>query len=1436
MRSAGRKNTVSKPRAAKKAPRAPAAPIQPGVPIVAIGASAGGLDAFRRFLAGMPVPNGMAFVLIQHLDPTHESLMVELLAKHTTMRVVEVRQGMEIEVHHVYVIPPHRVLSVKEGVLHLSTPVDGPRSRTRGFFVDHFYQSLAEDQGAKAVGIILTGTGTDGTLGIRAIKAAGGMTMAQDPQSAGHDGMPRSAIGTGEVDYVFPVERLPEALLKYVRHVHVSGPAAAEQAVAKQDDAFTTILTLLRTRGKHDFRCYKRNTILRRIHRRMRLLQIADMPDYLELLRKTPAEVARLFKDILIGVTSFFRESKAFEELQRKVIARIVEAKEMDAPIRVWVIGCASGEEAYSLAMLFCEELSAATKRCPLQVFATDIDEEALETARTGVYPESIAAHVSTARLRRFFVPQERSHTYHVAQLLRECVIFASQNVISDPPFSKLDLISCRNLLIYLEPDVQRRIIRVFHFSLKPDGFLFLGSSEKPGHEDALFRSISKKWHIYRRQGLQLRTPDFPIVSAQQMPPRASEQPKAASQAHLGAIAKQILLDEFGPAAILANRKGEILFFYGTTGKYLDLPRGEPALNLLTMARGSLSSQLRIAIEKSLRKDATVSVETQVKRDGKNLPIQATVRPIRSPLAPEGLLLIVLQDLRSPAAGGARRGAKPGAGDYEEVVRHVEAELKSARDELRSTVEQMESANEELRASNEEGLSMNEELQSANEELETSKEEMQSLNEELSTVNIQLEEKVAELTETNNDLANLFGSTEIATVFLDLQFRIKRFTEASTQLLNLIRSDVGRPVSDLAHNLIDVDLRRDAQAVLRGPTPIRREVRSRSGDWFIMRVLPYRTIEGSVQGVVVTFTDVTDLLATSRRLEQREHQQELLAAIGRRALAGELPAGLLGDAVKSAAATLGAELGGLFVRAAEKESLLLSAGMGWRAGLNGTYTLATKDGSPIAHCFRVGTPLILKDVGDDPRFSSQDLLADHEANSGVLVRIESRAVPLGVLSVFTRKVHTFTQHDVNFLQAMAAVIAESIARDDRDAVRLLRSQALEADVERRTAWLSLVQDITRASNEAHSIDEALRYALRRISSYNGWQFGQSFVRSRENPDVLIPFESWTDERAPEFSKLREACSRTRPRKGEGFMGRVLAKGRIVMTAGLKDLEDPVLPPLVRELGVKTLMAFPVRVEKETVAILAFFSTMEIGGDAAMLELFTHVGTELGRVMERARFQEAFAEAIWQEQKRISEEIHDTVGQDLAGVGLMVSAMAGKAAQAGGALQKVVQEVSLGICRVSAKLRDLEQGLYPLEVDAQGLAPALQRLATTISELHDLPCIATIEGSIKLNDDRAALQLFRIAQEAVTNAVRHARPHEIVISLGREGDLLTLTVRDDGVGMSTAPKEGKGLGLRIMRNRASGVGAVLSIQSVPQGGTVVRCVLPLVRPVHEEGEK
>jgi two-component system CheB/CheR fusion protein len=827
-------------------------------PVAGIVASAGGLEAYKRLLTAMPANSGVAFVLIPHLDPTHESLMVELLARYTRMRVVEAEEGMQVEANRIYIIPPNKYMTIAGGVLRLTGPVERRSSQTS---IDVFLRSLAWDLQEKAICIVLSGTGSHGTLGLKAVKANGGMAMVQDPRTAEYDRMPRSAVATGLADYVVPVEQMPEALVGYVQHFYVNGDRSKEEHLDGQDQ-LNAVVAVLRAHTKYDFRSYRKRMLVRRVERRMGLNHLDKLDAYLAFLREHPDEIKQLSRDLLISVTSFYRDPEAYKVLQAEVIGPLVESKQPDDAIRVWVPGCATGEEPYSIAILFLEELAKSEKACRLQIFATDVDEEALEVARAGIYPESITTDVSPERLRYFTRVDDTA--YQVCKQLRESVTFATQNLISDPPFSKMDLVSCRNLLIYLEPETQRKVIPLIHFSLRQGSFLFLGPSETIVRQTELFEPISKKWRIYRRIGPnRLDRIEFPASGrTEPLRQRRNVEPESPRIGRIVEIAQRTLLEEFVPATVLVNRKCQILYFFGPTSEYLEVPAGEPTNDLLEMVREGLRAKLRKAVQSAmLDGNAVIIDDGHIRRGGAYFPVEVTVKLLQSPRAAAGLMLITFRPKTEPAP------PPPPLSPAEEESRisQLNRELRATKEDLNSSIEELESSNEELRGSNEEVMSMNEELQSTNEELETSKEELQSLNEELTTVNNQLHEKLEELEGATNDLSNLLNCTDIATVFLDTELRIKRFTPASTRMFNLIASDVGRPLSDIAQKYVDPTLLHESQEVLRDLRVREHEVASEGGHWCIRRVLPYRTRDNRVEGVLMTFTDVTQLKNASEK-------------------------------------------------------------------------------------------------------------------------------------------------------------------------------------------------------------------------------------------------------------------------------------------------------------------------------------------------------------------------------------------------------------------------------------------------------------------------------------------------------------------------------------------------------------------------------------------
>lgn len=867
-----------------------------GFPIVGIGASAGGLAAFEAFFSGMPtdVDPGMAFVLVQHLAPDHKSILTELIRRYTRMQVFEVEDGMVVKPNCTYIIPPNCDMAFLNGELQLLEP-SVPRGQRLP--IDFFFRSLARDLGDRAIGVVLSGTGSDGTLGIRAIKGEGGMVMAQTIDSAEYDGMPGSAIKTGMVDYELSPAEMPPRLIKYVAHIFSDLPHGTFVHNSGAGNLLSKIFVLLRARTGHDFSQYKISTIQRRIERRMAVNQIETMDKYVKFLQQTPVEVDELFRDFLIGVTNFFRDPDAFKELEEQVIPKLFASKATGESIRVWSTGCSTGEEAYSLAILLTEYQDVLKHNFKVQIFATDIDSHAISTARVGLYPSSISADVSPERLARYFTAEADGSAYRINKSIRDMIVFSEQNVTRDPPFSKLDVISCRNLMIYMGSELQKKLIPMFHYALTPRGCLFLGTSETVGEFVDLFAVMDRKAKLYQRKDDFLGTQRSaagrfiptaiaqvpsatPVVDKQALPVRRS----------LRELTEHALLQQVAPACALVSGKGDILYLYGRTGMYLEPAPGEAGINnILKMAREGLRLKLTTALHDAVATKKIVRIPgLSVKTNGHFTLVNLTVRPVLTgPTADsvEPLYLVILEEvpLSDPerqlldsnhvAAASGLVGA-----DVDSRIAELKKELIVKDEYLQITLEELESSNEELKSSNEEMQSVNEELQSTNEELETSKEELQSVNEELATINSELQIKVVDLSRVNNDMNNLLAGTGIAIVFVDHFLRILRFTPSATKIINLILSDVGRPVSHIVSNLIGYDsLPADVQYVLDTLIFKELEVQTTDGKWFQMRIQPYRTLENRIEGAVITFMDIAER-------KQIEAEMLKLKALGRLAV------------------------------------------------------------------------------------------------------------------------------------------------------------------------------------------------------------------------------------------------------------------------------------------------------------------------------------------------------------------------------------------------------------------------------------------------------------------------------------------------------------------------------------------------------------------------
>jgi chemotaxis methyl-accepting protein methylase len=837
-------------------------PAQGTVPIVGIGCSAGGLDALEKFFTHVPIGSGMAFVVVQHLLPNHTSALPDILQRFTSMTVVEASDCLNVQENHVYIIPPNRDLSLSQGALHLRKSV-APRGMHLP--IDVFFKSLAEAQQEKAIGIILSGMGSDGTQGFRAIKDKNGLTLAQQPESAQADSMPKSAMNAGLVDMVATPEAMPGLIGD-----HLGYPLRSREPdllrSAEVQNALDKVIGLLHEQSGNDFSQYKTNTLYRRIERRMVVHSIASMDDYVRYLRENPNETDLLFRELLIGVTNFYRDPDVWETLRTETFPALLEQHTKGYAFRAWVCACSTGEEAYSLAMTFMDVLSEKKPqaRFSLQIYATDLDIDAVDKARKGLYPATIASNISAERLARYCTP-ENGGDYRIAKEIRDMVVFATQNVISDPPFTKLDILTCRNLLIYLGAQIQKKLIPLFHYALNRDGFLVLGSAETVGNFGHLFSPAKQNARIFRRLDKRQpmaelefprQVPTMPLVKTDNAAPIAAE--------NLGLLADQFIQQNFAPPAVLVNTEGDILYVSGRTGKYLEVAAGKVNINIYALAREGLREALTGLIRRAQKELVPILVNgLRVDTNGGTQIVNLVVQAMDKPDSMHGRVLIVFKDVPTPPV---RRRTSKGLGNETQAL--LMQELQQAREALQVTHEEMQTTVEELKSSNEELQSTNEELQSTNEEQTSSKEELQSLNEELQTVNAELQSKVDDLAWVHNDLTNLLNSTEIATVFLDSKMHLRRFTTYATKLFKLISGDVGRPLSDIVTDLDYPQLNEDSREVLRTLIFQEKVAGTHDGRWFRVRIMPYRTQDNMIDGVVITFIDITEIKLLEAKLRE----------------------------------------------------------------------------------------------------------------------------------------------------------------------------------------------------------------------------------------------------------------------------------------------------------------------------------------------------------------------------------------------------------------------------------------------------------------------------------------------------------------------------------------------------------------------------------------
>jgi PAS domain S-box-containing protein len=1042
-----------------------------GLMLVGIGASAGGVDALLRFFAATPSDSGLAYAVVLHTTRDHDSRLAEVLQTKAAMPVVQVEDAVRVEANHVYCLPPGSRVTISGGRIRLDEP--DATGNGHNAPIDLFFRTLAHAYRDKAVAVVLSGAGADGSLGLGRIREEGGVSIAQDPSEAEHAAMPRSAIETGFVDFILPVASIPEKLVSLKQNAEkIQLPAAAEIPLrAVEEEPLRELLALLRARTRHDFTNYKRSTLLRRIERRLQVTECEDIRAYLEHIRSHSEELQGLLRDLLISVTNFFRDPEAWKRLQSEVVPKLFEGRGATEQIRVWVTGCATGEEAYTIAMLLTEYADSTPAPPALQIFATDIDENALAAGRVGVYPHTIAADVSVERLKRFFVNE--GNYYRVKRELREMVLFAPHNILRDPPFSKLNLISCRNLLIYINRNMQERILEVFNFALKPDGYLFLGSSESAEGLSDLFTPTDKKFRIFRRSddgNGNFRPAPPPPVSGEWLPrPTAFPQlPQVGLREGLtyGELHYR-MLESLAPPSVLVNADYDIVHLSEHVGRYLRLSGGEPTRNLLKVAHPDLRLELRSLLISAVQAADVTSGRVAVNLEGAQHFVRIVVRPIASPQSltepqqsephPPAYLLVLFEesdallaeedeaDEAEEADGAATAKAVAAPNNLEPIVRQLETELERTRDQLRATVEEYETSTEELKASNEELQAMNEELRSASEELETGKEELQSVNEELTTLNNELREKVDEIGRSNSDLQNLMASTRIATVFLDRALRLKRYTPTAQEIFNIIPGDVGRPLAHITHRLDYAWMVEDAEKVLRDLQTVEREITSTQGRHYLARLLPYRATDDKIGGVVLTFTDIHERkLAEEAVAEDLRDMQTLRNLSAQSFVDGDAQA--LYDKILDAAIAITRADAGTIQRfdEATQELVLLSTKdippqlpehfARVEAGSNTSCGLALSGGHRAFVDF------------DDPDAPDPDgslrMHAEVGLSSAQSTPLVSRAGrPIGMFSTHWRERHRPTERELRFLDLLARQAADLI--EQRLAEEALRDKEAE---------------------------------------------------------------------------------------------------------------------------------------------------------------------------------------------------------------------------------------------------------------------------------------------------------------------------------------------------------------------------------------------------------
>ncbi len=1495
-------------------------PNQPAA-VVGLGASAGGIGPLQQFFTDMAPDSGLAFVVVMHLSPEHESQLANVIQQKTAMPVTQVSGTERVRPNHVYVIPPNHQLTFNDSTLQLVEP---QRQLGRRVTIDLFFRTLAHAYGQRAVGVILSGSDSDGVIGLKHIRAQGGLTIVQDPAEAEHETMPVSAISTGMVDWVLPVEKMPAKLLEFVHNENrmklppeiedaaepdvkvedaPGGETVSDETRAPADEeAIGRVLANVRAQTGHDFTHYKRATILRRIARRMQVNSIETIPQYVDFIHTHPIETRALLQDLLIGVTHFFRDHDAFAALEAH-IAQLFAGKARDDEVRVWVAGCATGEEAYSIAMLLCEHAERLDDPPRIIVFATDIDEHAIADARDGLYPSIIEADVSPERLRQFFT-REQGY-YRVRKDVREKVLFAAHNVLKDAPFSRCDLISCRNLLIYLTAKAQAQVFDIFHFALRAGGLLFIGGSENKSAATSLFTPMDEKNRLFVRRStprpiwrmpiLPMGEPSTGLRRGRTVRPLPALSASGAERATGDALdevrashtRREVLfgelhlrlLEQYGPPSAVVNEAHDIIHLSENVGRYLHFIPGEPTANITKVVDPKLQIELRTALFRASQSKEVVKGSPQkIDIDGDAETIAIEVRPMRTGDQAQGFFLILFHK-----EDGAAVEAPPPI-PREDLRADANAEIQFLKEQLNATVEQYEATNEELKASNEELHAMNEEMRSATEELETSKEELQSVNEELTTVNHELKSTVEELSRANADLNSLMAASDIGTLFLDRQLRIQRFTPSAQEVFNLIDTDLGRPIADITHKLENEDLIAACDQVLDRLIPIEREVASTDKRWWALRIIPYRTTEQTISGVVLTLIDITarknaeDEVRKIQTRLQRIFETEAVGVLlfdhdGRVIDANEVFLKMTGY---KRAEIQAREL--TWMRMTPPE---------WRAD-------SEKEWAKVAATGRIGPYEKEYFLADGTKrwmlFAGRDL--GDGTLSEYVIDITARKEMEDALRESEERLRTVADHIPQIIWTN-----EPNGEANYFNKRWYEFTGLNYEQSRGPGWQAVVHPedapaSTKSWQRALAAGEVFdcEYRLRGADGKYRWFIGRNVPLKDRQGNVLSWFGSATDidELKQAESKLRETRERFEllvegakdyamflldldnritywsagaervfgwPREeAEGKTGALIftdedkARGEVekeIATAmqrgrapdrrwhlrkdGSRFWVDGVMARLDDEHGQPRGLAKIARdatEQKQTDEELRYARDQLEQRVLERTADLVAINNELERTMaDREQLERELLEISERERRRVGQDLHDIVCQELTATALFLKSTSNKIDNSEAA--KTLSEAALIVNRNVGVARDLARNFQPAELRAGGLIEALRGLCKQTNEHPKIHCALKLPKSIRLQDETIALNLFRIAQEAVRNSVSHSGGDEIIICIERERAFIRLVIEDNGKGFrQRKSKRGKGLGVHIMKYRANVLGGTLMIDPRPKGGTKVTCEVPI----------